>query len=323
MVDRTTLQDSALTEAQGAGAKRAAVGRFGVTWRRAAAPVHTPMLMASGLFNAQVWVERSFWRPAALWAGVAGALTAGVTLDSVDWRMLALALLLVDVLWGSVWRLAGGREQLLPLSAQSLQTPQRSLPYLQPGSPAARLLAGDHHDLWPLALRAGAPALLLALLVAAVLGAEALVLTVAVIIIAGLGWTARHTLRTIPIVLASVVSIGLPWLLTLRLMTPPELSRAWLPALLLLTLWVLHHWGEVRIVHDTHDAFAMVCLGASEIGLCVLLVWLQAPLWLAVIVLLVLPAWLAIAQGHTVGTRMQPLWLLALLVSALTVGQAS
>lgn len=316
------MQDSALAEAQDAGSKHAPVGRFGVAWRRAATRVHTPTLMASGLFNAQVWVERSFWRPAALWAGIAGALTAGVTLDSVDWRTLALGLLLVDVLWGSVWRLAGGREQLLPLSARSLQAPQRSLPYLQPDSPAARLFADDHHDLWPLALRVGAPAMLLALLVAAVLGAEALVLTAAVIIIAGLGWTARHALHTIPIVLASIVSIGLPWLLTLRLMTPPELTRDWQPTLLLLALWVIHHWGEVRIVHDAHDAYAMVCLGASEIALCVLLVWLQAPLWLAVIVLLLLPVWLAIAQGHAVGTRMQPLWLLALLVSALTVGQA-
>jgi hypothetical protein len=52
-----------------------------------------------------------------------------------------------------------------------------------------------------------------------------------------------------------------------------------------------------------------------------LVVVLQAPLWLAGIVLLLLPTWLLLLQGRPVGQRMQPLWLAALLLSALAVGQ--
>ncbi len=277
-------------------------------------------LMAPGLFNVQTWVDHAFWRPAAFWAGIAGALAVDARLLGLDWRALALALILADLLWGGVWRLAGGRARLLPLSPHALRQ-NVWLPYLQPGSPAARVFATDHQDLWPLALRVGAPAIVLALLVAAVLGVEAVVLTLIVVALTVLGWTARHTLRGIPIVLASLVSIGLPWLLLMQQVAPPDGAGMWGAPALLAALWTLHHWGETRLLADGRDPVSLLLLAVGELGLCVLLIVAQAPLGLAGVVLLLLPSWLAIVQGRPVGRRVQPLWLLAMLLSALALGQ--
>lgn len=275
--------------------------------------------ITSGLINAQFWSENSFWRPAAFWAGVAGALSVGGIQNGIDWRALALALLLADVLWGSVWRLAGGRQQLLPLNSKVLPRAQIGLPYLQPGSPAARIFSGDHGDVWALAFHVGFPTLLLTVFVAAALGVEALLLTMAVALLAILGWIARHTLQSVPIVLSALVTIGLPWLLLMHRVAPGSIGE-W-PALSLATCWVLHSWGETRILADPRDAVAMALLATAEVGICILLILMQAPLWLAMIILLFLPTWLMVAQGISVERRMQPLWLLAMLLSALALGQ--
>lgn len=276
-------------------------------------------LTASGLVNAQVWIDRAPWRPAGLWAGIAGLLAAGVLwpVATVDWKTLALALVLVDVLWGSIWRLAGGRAVLLPLTARSLS--QRVwMPYLQSGSPAARLFGGDHTDLWPIAFRVGVPAILLALAVSAVLGADALVFTGLVVLAAVLGWTAQRTLHGIPLLLLSLVSIGLPWLLVLRLVATELTDSDLLVHGILVMLWVFHHWGELRLRGDAGDWSGLALLAASEIALCIYLVVVQAPLWLAIVVVLFLPTWLAVFRGYPL-QGMRLFWLAAMLVSALAV----
>jgi hypothetical protein len=289
-------------------------------WRAAVTQPDVSDVTASGLFNTQVWAERSFWRPAAAWAGIAGLLSLGAPLNMIDWRTLVLALLLVDLLWGSVWRLAGGRSRLLPM-APSTARQQVWMPYLRPESPAARIFSGDHQDLWPLAFRTGAPAVALAFLVAAVLGIEAVLLTVALVVTTVIGWTARHTAQGVPALLASLVSIGLPWLLVMRQMAPTGGDVAWAAPATLVLCWVLHHWGELRILADDRDVAAMLLLATGEIGVSILLIVMQAPLWLGGIVPLFLPTWLMVVQGNPVGRRMQPIWLLALLLSALAMGQ--
>lgn len=297
----------------------------GATWlerlrqRVSAGEIAPADLTASGLINAQIWMERAPWRPAALWAGMAGLLAAGVPFAVIDWQALVLALLLADPLWGSVWRLAGGRDVLLPLAPRVLRQQVR-LPYLESGSPAARLFSEDHTDLWPLAFRVGAPAVLLVFVVAAVLGIGALLLTLIVALVTILGWTARHTLAGIPVVLFSVVAIGLPWMLVLREVPPAESAIAWAPQIALATLWVVHHWGETRVLADGGDLVGLVLLAVAEAALCVFLVVMQAPLWLGLIVLLLLPMWLAVFRGQGVG-HMSPFWLLAMLLSALALGQ--
>ena len=174
-------------------------------------------MAAAGVVNTQVWLDQSFWRPAAFWAFCAGLLASGALrqVDSLSLTALTVLALLVDPLWGGIWRLSGGRQALLLPTARREEA-RMWLPYLQANSPAARLLGGDHTDVWSSALRIGAPVVVLALLVSAVLGTVAVGFTLAVLLLAALGWTIRRTSGYNSPLLASLVAIGLPWALTVQ-----------------------------------------------------------------------------------------------------------
>lgn len=283
-----------------------------------------PEATATGIVNLQVWVDQAAWRPAGFWAFAAGLLAAGALRQPSDlnWQALALLALLVDPLWGSIWRLSGGRRALLALPPRdrgSSTEPRFALPYLQAGSPAARLLAGDHTDVWPSALRVGAPAVILALFVAALLGAHAIGLTIAVVVLAALGWTLRRTFGYSALLLQSVVAIGLPWLLTVQQAAPGPGELTWLPQLLLAGCWVLHQWGGLRNAQQS-DWLGLVVLAVAQILVAVLLVAAQSPLWLAPLAILLLPTWLLAYQRLPL-RRLRVVWLAAMLLSALALGQ--
>jgi hypothetical protein len=57
-------------------------------------------------------------------------------------------------------------------------------------------------------------------------------------------------------------------------------------------------------------------------GMISVLLFIQAPLWLAFLILLWLPTWLAIYQGQKL-RRFNFLWLATLLLSAWAVGQSN
>ena len=249
-----------------------------------------------------------------------GLLAAGVLRrpGDLNWQALALLALLVDPLWGSIWRLAGGRQALLALPPISSDR-RLALPYLQMGSPAARLLAGDHTDVWPSALRVGVPAVVVALLVAALLGTYAIGLTLLVVVLAALGWTLRRTFgRGVPL-LQSIVAIGLPWALTLQQVQHGPAEFNWLPQLVLIGCWILHQWGGLRN-SERNDLLGLLGLAAAEITLCLLLIVAQAPLWLAPLVILLLPTWLLAYQRQPL-RRLRVVWLAAMLISAIAMGQ--
>src|SRR5689334_22757695 len=65
----------------------------------------------SATLNAQIWLGQFPWRPTAAWAVVAALFSIGLMTRRLDlnWQTAALLLLLVDPLWGSIWRLAAGR----------------------------------------------------------------------------------------------------------------------------------------------------------------------------------------------------------------------
>lgn len=275
---------------------------------------------ASGVVNVQVWMDQAFWRPAGFWAFTAGLLAAGVLRrpGDLNWQALALLALLVDPLWGSIWRLAGGRQALLTLPPLSSDR-RLALPYLRAGSPAARLLAGDHTDVWPSALRVGVPAVILALLVAALLGTYAVGLTLLVVVLAALGWTLRRTFGHGVPLLQSIVAIGLPWMLTLQQVQRAPGEFNWVPQLVLIGCWVLHQWGGLRNSEE-HDGLGLIGLAAAEITMCLLLIVAQAPLWLAPLVLLLLPTWLLAYQRQPL-RRLRVVWLAAMLISAVALGQ--
>jgi hypothetical protein len=276
---------------------------------------------SSATLNAQFWLEQFPWRPTAAWAAVGALLASGLGWQAfrTEWRSIILLLLLVDPLWGSIWRLAAGRAELLPL--QTRVVPHAVwLPYLKPDSPAARLFDWNYVRAVPLLFRVGLPTLSLALVVAAVLDPLAIWLTGAVFLASVLAWIVRRALNSSANFLHSLVTIALPALLAIRHFPPPAGAADWPLYMLLLAFWTLHNWGEGRNLRSSADPWGLLLLGIAEMGMISVLLLLQAPLWLAFLILLWLPTWLAIYQGQNL-RRLNFIWLAALLLTAWAVGQ--
>lgn len=292
-------------------------------WRRL---FGAPMLrtqgraLESGTLAAQVWMNAAPWRVAAGWAALAGLLASGLLWEwqAASLQRLVLLWLLVDPLWGALWRLAGGRNYVLALPTGAAKTLR--LPYLQPGSPAAQLLALDESNALPHLFRIGAPTLVLACVVALALGNAALLFTLAAALTAALGWAWRRTWQRPPLLLQAIVTVGLPWLLAMTEANRIVANGNGTPAFLLGLLWMIHHWGELRGLCLEDDRVTWIALGVADMGIVALLIVVQAPFWLPILAVLILPTWLALL-------RRQPLdgcniwWLAALFVSALAVGQ--
>lgn len=272
--------------------------------------------------NSQIWLSAFPWRPTAGWAALAALLSTGLLAqpEVLNWQTLALLLVLVDLLWGGIWRLAAGRQEMLPLHTQVV--PQRVwLPYLQPDSPAQKLLGWDSSGVLPLLFRVALPSIALALALASVLGVIAVVMTGLLVLISGLGWTSRRALAVRPILLQSVATIGLPWLLTLQLLPAVDTASLTLtPQTLLILLWVLHNWGEGRLLCAPEDWSGRGLLALAEIGIILLLVVVRSPLWLGLLVVIWLPAWILLYLRQPL-QRVSVWWLAAMLISALALGQ--
>lgn len=279
-------------------------------------------LSSSATINTQIWFSQFPLRPTAAWAVVAAALAVGWLSQPMlwDWREFALLLLLADPLWGSLWRLAAGRLELLPLREREL-TQHVWLPYLEPGSPAARLLGRDDQGVLHLVLRVVFPSAALALAIAFVLGPQAVLLTTVVLLLSLIGWITRHTVGHIPAALHSAVTVALPWWLTLDLLGVTPLSENWANQLGLVLLWFLHNWGEGRCLRARGDVLGIGLLAIGDLGLAVLLVISRAPLWLALMSILWLPTWLLVYQRRPL-PRLNFWWLLAMLISGLALGQS-
>ena len=307
----------------------APAGRAAVRIREAARSLVTPGreldidLAGSATLNAQFWLNRFPWRPTAGWAVVGALLSLGLLWQPapVDWKGMALLLLLADPLWGGIWRLAGGRTELLPLRERDLDQGVW-LPYIQPGSPAALLLGRDEGGVLHLVFRVALPTVVLAFAVAFVLGAPAVWMTVVLLAVSILGWISKHTLQIAPAVLHSVVTVVLPWFLGLTLLGVTSRNEHFTVLAVLVGLWFLHNWGEIRVLRSVRDPAGMALLAAAEIGIALMLVAARAPIWLAILVILWLPAWLSIYRKQPL-LRLNFWWLLAMLVSASAVGQVT
>jgi hypothetical protein len=286
-----------------------------------AAPVDIH-LSSSATINAQFWLNQFPWRPTAGWAVVSALLSSGLFARPLflDWREIALLLLLVDPLWGSVWRLAAGRSELLPLRRRDV-TRQVWLPYLQAGSPAARLLGWDGTGVLPLVFRVVFPTILLAFAIAFVLGGTAVWMTVVVVLASVLGWIGRHTIQNPPAILHSLVTIALPWGLALsKLGLTPE-AEFWRNYVALAVLWFMHNWGEGRSLRHTGDWPGIVLLAVADLALAVLLIVSRAPLWLALMSILWLPTWFFVYQRRPM-QRLNFWWLMTMLLSGVALGQS-
>jgi hypothetical protein len=276
---------------------------------------------SSATLNAQFWIEQFPWRPTSAWGALAALLLLGFGWQAVidEWRTIILVLVLVDPLWGSIWRLAAGRDELLPLQSRVAQR-HVWLPYLKPGSPAARLFDWNYVRAVPLLFRVGLPSLCLALVVAAVIDPVAIWLTCVVFLASVLAWIVRRTLNSSANFLHSLVTVALPALLTFSLFQPIAGETPWMVRLLLLGFWTIHNWGEGRNLRSIADPWGLLLLGIGEMGMVSVLLFRQAPLWLAFLILLWLPTWLAIYQGQNL-RRLNFIWLAAMLISAWAIGQ--
>lgn len=292
-------------------------------WRAMAAPTsQTPWaLSGSATLNAQVWISQFPLRPTAGWVVIAAFLATGWPLQptAVVWRDLALILLLADPLWGSVWRLAAGRGEMLQLHARDTASGVW-LPYLQPGSPADRLLGHDEQGVLHLLARVVLPTVALPLAIAWVLGTSALFLTAVVIVAGVMGWIVRHSVGTIPALLHSLVTVALPWLLGLLLFDAVDSAGAWSLHLALIAIWTLHNWGEGRYLRVPGDRAGVALLALADLAIVALLIAGRAPLPLALLAVIWLPVWLTVLQRRAV-PQLNVMWLLALLITAVAIGQ--
>lgn len=295
-------------------------------WRALTSPVAQGdmTLSSSATVNAQFWFSQFPLRPTAAWAAVAAMLATGTANfglgASLGWRELALLLLLVDPLWGAIWRLAAGRLELLPLRERDVPS-LVWLPYLQPNSPAARLLGWDDNGVLHLVMRVALPSALLALVVALTLSPAAVWLTVIMLALGLAGWIVRHTVGYVPAFLHSAATVALPWIVTLaQIGVNPEQSF-WAYHVVLISLWFIHNWGEGRLLRSSSDLLGICLLALSDFGLALLLVVARAPLWLALMSVLWLPTWLLIYQRRPL-QRLNFWWLLGMLISSLAIGQS-
>lgn len=275
---------------------------------------------SSATLNAQFWADAAPWRLTAGWVALAGLLAGGALQrwQAFDAREVLLLWLLVDLLWGAVWRLAGGRTTILGLGAGSGDSALR-LPYMQGNSPAAQLLSLDERNSLPYLVRVALPTLVINLAVAAALDVPALLCTVAVVGVTLGGWILRRTLQTPPLLLHAVALVFLPWLLTLlKFGTQPD-GGVWAAALALGMLWTLHAWAEARNAVWQKDRLAVWLMVAAQVGLLLLLVINKTPIWAPIVAILLLPTWLRTLRKQPL-TGLSGLWMAAFLVSALALG---
>lgn len=165
-------------------------------------------------------IAGSPWRLSGGWLVLAALLAAqGAAMGREPLLLLLLAVVLAEVLWGALWW------QLAPARAWALNRARRrpALPYVQPASPAGRLLGWPDPGPAAAILRAGLPLAALALLLALPLGPIAVALTGSVLLavllamaarLAGLfglaAWLQALCQAALPFTLGIVVSGGWP-----------------------------------------------------------------------------------------------------------------
>lgn len=167
------------------------------------------------MVSLRLWLAGSPWRLSGGWLLLAGLIAVS---GQAAWRgpgvPLLLALVLAEVLWAGLWW------QLVPAHAWPLHGAGRrpALPYVQPGSPASRLLGWPQPGVAAAVARAGLPLAVLAVLLALPVGSQAVLLTGAVLLcvllamavsragLAGLaGWLYVLVTASLPFVLGVVL----------------------------------------------------------------------------------------------------------------------
>jgi len=200
-------------------------------------------------------LARPFWGWLGGWAVLCGVLAS----NQMRWEgeallNLALALLLVELGWGSLWDLAVGTEWFRPLAEgwpPTTAKPAAALPYTQPHALGGRLARwlGRLSTWWREAFWPTAGPALLAVLAAALLTAVLTLLLpnrirplyAALIALVGLGLVQRRREKD-PLAVQALVRVGLSWLAGHAVFG--ELGLA---SVTLALAFALAAWGDLRV----------------------------------------------------------------------------
>ena len=181
----------------------------------AAAPDH---FEHQPLVSLRLWLAGSPWRLSGGWLVLAGLIAAaGQQAWGGPWLPVLLALALAEVVWGALWW------QLTPSHAWPLHGAHRrpALPYIQPASPAGRLLGWPEPGPVAAIARAGLPLAALTVLLALPIGRLALLLTGLVLLAVLLGMVAQQArLGGLAGWFQALVQMALPFVLGVSLVGP-------------------------------------------------------------------------------------------------------
>jgi hypothetical protein len=185
-------------------------------------PEHEPFV------SLRLWLAGTPWRLSGGWLLLAGLLAAaGQQAWRGPWLPVLLALALAEVVWGALWW------QIVPTRAWPLHRARGrpALPYVQPASPAGRLMGWPEPGAAAAVARAGLPLAGLAVVLALPIGRVAVALTGAVLLAVLLGMTARQAgLTGLAGWLQALVQVALPFALGVSLLGqwPPAPQGAFL-----------------------------------------------------------------------------------------------
>jgi len=287
----------------------------------------TPSCPASGgLIRLQARSARlSTWLGPA-WATACGVVASGgFGWQGDDWILLALLVLLVDGGWGALWVALGSTDWARPLRRWRhwhFGEPVSELPYTLPGSPGDRaahwlgqLRAWWHDVLWPAcgpAISTVVVALPLTALLAALLGTELVLLSLAAVVVMQLGLAWESGRGAVAPGWDAAIAVVLPWMAGHVAFGPLSLRSAGLSLIFGLA------WGAAwRADSPTSRALE---IGAQFLA-AASLVALRRPLAAGCLVLLFVPQlvllpWLQRGQTTSWYVRHTRPWLMAAMLIA-------
>lgn len=267
----------------------------------------------------RLWLADSPWRLSGGWLLLAGWLAAGGVPTGQPWLPLVLALVLAEVVWGALW------SQLVPSHAWPLHQARRrpGLPYVQPGSPAARLLGWPDPGPAAAIVRAGLPLVALALLLGLAIGWPALLASGLVVLIVLLAMAAQRAgLAGMTGWLQALVQAALPCALGVSLAGPWPVGPhgAWLAGLALGFTLLARALISGRS-QAAGDAQRLLVAAAGAAAVVAVLLLNGQPVAAGLAGLLAAAPLLMLARPTDRTARAAQPWLLALLlVSALALG---
>lgn len=269
----------------------------------------------------QAWLFGSPWRLTGGWHFVAGLVAAGGLLSlSLPWITLALGLVLCGMMWGALWTQLAVRRDL-PLAHTSHRP---LLPYVTPDSPAGRLAGWQRPGSLGYMVRIAVPLVGLALLLAYLMGRDALLATAAAIALTATGAAAvRAGLLGLTGALRALVVAGLPF--ALGVLThgawPDQPGGLWLAGLAL--GYVLLTAASEPGAAASAGAVLLIVAAAGVLAVVATLVAAGQPVAAVVMLLLAAPPLLSASRrdGAARGLgRSQAWWLAAVLWSSIALG---